>query len=236
MGRDSLLMLGTGPIYLSHLPADGRPRDFQLLLEAALPQVTVDAMGIDRARWGDGPYTFDPDPAVDLEPYDGLPPRTALTGAIVRGHAGRGDPPMAKGVDLRLRRVVWFRRLDAGAGPAAALSYLCFGRGDQIFLAHRQPGFDQVLGVRFVPGTVRNAVGHPLADDVAELCFDEAQPVEFAREDGFGRRLGVGEVATAVFPVTRSPSAARGFSVGVEVERGLHLDVGPARPPFSSTA
>ncbi|GAA4951229.1 hypothetical protein [Actinoplanes utahensis] len=231
----SLLMLGTGPIYLSRLPAADGPDDLQFLLEAALPQVTVDAMGIDRARWGDGPYTFDPDPAVDLEPVDGLPARTTVTGAIVRGHTGRGDPPMAKGVEMRLRRVVWFRRLDGRPGPAAPLSYLCFGHGDRVYLAHRRPGFDQVLEVRFVPGTVRTAMGHPLADDVAELRFGEAQPVEFARDDAFGRRLRPGEVATAAFPETRSPSHARGFTVRLEIERELHLGLGPSCRAVSST-
>ena len=108
------------------------------------------------------------------------------------------------------------------------MRYLCFGRGEQVFLAHllqARPSFDQVLTVRFVPGTVRTLVGHPLDDDVAALRFDDAQPVVFGRDDGIDHRLGAGEVATASFPVTRSPGFARGFSVGIEVERELYLEI-----------
>jgi hypothetical protein len=113
--------------------------------------------------------------------------------------------------------------------PTHALRYLCFGGGDRVYLVHRpraRPSFEQVLTVRFVPGTVRTQVGHPLDDDVAALRFDDAQPVVFGRDDGIGSRLHAGEVATASFPLTRSPGSARGFTVGLEVERELYLEIG----------
>jgi hypothetical protein len=109
-----------------------------------------------------------------------------------------------------------------------ALRYLCFGGGDHVYLVHQphaRPSFDQVLTVRFVPGTVRTLVGHPLDDDVAALRFDEAQRVVFGRDDAAGHRLSAGEVVTASFTLTRSPGFARGFTVGVEVERELHLAI-----------
>jgi hypothetical protein len=39
------------------------------------------------------------------------------------------------------------------------------------------------------------------------------------------RRLIAGEVATVVFPLTRSPSFSRGSSVQLEVERELYLEI-----------
>ena len=113
-----------------------------------------------------------------------------------------------------------------GQGPA--LGYLCFGSGGQVYLVHRVrswPSFDQVLTARMVPGTVRTLAGHPLDDDVAAIRFDQAQRAEVGREDVAERRLMAGEVAGVAFPLTRSPGLARGFTVRVEVERELYLEI-----------
>ncbi|GAA4599248.1 hypothetical protein BJY16_003009 [Actinoplanes octamycinicus] len=228
-GRHGMLLVGADPIYLSHLPMYVCPHHFQVLLEAELPAAARDTLAGDRARHGDGLYTFDPDefPIAELEPRDGVPARTSLTGTVFRGHFERGGVPIAKGVPVAVRRVVWFRDVEQ-ASASRGLPYLCFGRGEQVYLAHEvttRPNFDQVLAVRFVPGTVRTQVGHPLDDDVAELRFAEAQPVAFGRDDGIERRLAAGEVATGQFRLTRSPSASRGFTVGIEVERELYLEI-----------
>jgi hypothetical protein len=119
---------------------------------------------------------------------------------------------------------------DAGAtpGPAQALEYLYFGRGDQVYLVHEvqaRHSFNQVLTVRLVPGTVRTLVGHPLDDDVAAIRFDQAQRARTGRDDVAERRLVAGEVATVSFPLTRSPSFSRGFTVQVEVERELYFEI-----------
>jgi hypothetical protein len=108
------------------------------------------------------------------------------------------------------------------------MRYLCFGRDNDFYLVHQvrtRPGFEQVLTARFVPGTVRTLVGHPLDDDVSALRFDAAQSVMFGRDDDAGHRLMAGEVVTASFPRTHSPGFARGFTVGLEVERELHLEI-----------
>lgn len=97
-----------------------------------------------------------------------------------------------------------------------------------MYLVHRVrawPSFDQVLTARVIPGTVRTLVGHPLDDDVAAIRFDQAQRAEVGRQDVAERRLSAGEVATIAFPLTRSPSSSRGFTVKVEVERELYLEI-----------
>jgi hypothetical protein len=98
-----------------------------------------------------------------------------------------------------------------------------------MYLVHAmqaRPSFDQVLTVRLVPGTVRTQVGHLLADDVAAIQFDQAQRASLGRDDLVERRVVAGEVATASFPLTRSPSFSRGFTVRVEAERELYLEIG----------
>jgi hypothetical protein len=229
-GRHGMLLFGDDPVYLSHLPMYECPHNFQVLLEAGLPPGALETLRADREQHGDGMYTFDPDPfpIAELEPNDGAAVRTSMTGTVVRGHFERGGTPIATAVPVEVRRVVWFRELDGKPAADGALPYLCFGRGERVFLAHElreRPNFDQVLSIRFVPGTVRTQVGHPLDDDVAALRFDEAQQVTFGRDDGIDQRLTAGEVATASFALTRSPSSSRGFTVGIEVERELYLEI-----------
>ena len=116
--------------------------------------------------------------------------------------------------------------IDAGPEPSRPMTYLCFGHADQRFLIRglpARPGFDQVLAVRFIPGTVRSLVGHPLDDDVEAIRFDEAQPVTFGRDEAVEHRLVAGEVTTGAFALAVSPGHARGFTVGIEVQRQLYL-------------
>jgi hypothetical protein len=230
MGRHGMLLFGEDPPYLSHLPMYECPHNFQVLAEAGFHPDVLDVLRADRAGHGDGMYTFDPVPfpIAELEPHDGIPARTTLEGTLVRGHFERGGTPIATGVHVDVRSVVWFARLNGEPDSDRALRYLCFGRGDRTYLAHElreRPSFDQVLTVRFVPGTVRTLVGHPLDDDVSALRFAQAQPVSLARDDGVERRLGAGEVATASFVGTWSPGFSRGFTVGIEVERELYLEI-----------
>jgi hypothetical protein len=227
-GRHGMVLFGDGPCFLSHMMMWHCPHDYQVVLEAALDAATAARLAADRAAHGDGLYTFDPEPfpLAELEPRDGVTARTALTGAIVRGHFERGGVPIAQRVTVGVR-TLWFRHLELQAGPARPLTYLCVGRGERAYLAHEiqgRPSFDQILVGRFVPGTVRSG-GHPLTDDVAELRLDPAQPATLGRAEGIEQRLGPGEVATAGFDLTRSPSFARGFSAGVEIQRELYLEI-----------
>jgi hypothetical protein len=232
IGRHGMLLFGAEPVYLSHLPMYACPHNFQVLLEVEPDRLALEALRADRARHGDGMYTFDPVPfpIAELEPRDGVPARTSLEGTVVRGHFERGGTPIATGARMDIRTVVFFRQLDVEAAPepGQALEYLYFGRGEQRYLVHElqaRPSFDQVLTVRLVPGTVRTQVGHPLDDDVTAIQFDQAQPAGLGPGDAAEHRLVAGGVATASFPLTSSPSFSRGFTVGVEVERELYLEI-----------
>jgi hypothetical protein len=231
-GRHGMLLFGDDPLYVSHLPMYECPHNVHFLGEVGFEPAVLDVLRADRARHGDRLYTFDPVPfpIAELEPRDGVAARTSFEGTLVRGHFERGGTPVAGGVRVDVRSVAWYRELDVDAKrePGRELSYLCFGRGDRVYLAHElreRPSFDQVLTVRFVPGSVRTLVGHPLDDDVSAIRFEQAQAASFGRDDDVEQRLRAGEVVTASFPNTRSPGSSRGFTVGIEVERQLYLEV-----------
>jgi hypothetical protein len=68
---------------------------------------------------------------------------------LYRGHFERGGTPIRQGVVVKVRRIVHFRRFDAGR-QSDPLQWIGFGRGREHFLAHRieaAPDMDQVVQV-----------------------------------------------------------------------------------------
>ncbi|WP_460519688.1 hypothetical protein [Flindersiella endophytica] len=231
-GRHGMLLFGEDVLYLSHLPMYACPHNFQVLLAVELDEAAAKTLRDDRELNGNGQYTVDPTvfPIAELESHEGRPERTSLQATLVRGHFERGGTPIASDIIIGVRKVVRFSELDLTAEPDAdrASSYLCFGQTGQLYLAHElsaRPNYDHVLRVRFVPGSMTNQMGAALADDLTGLHFDTAQPVTFTRHDIVKQRLRPGEVVTGSFRFTSAPGGARGFTVGLEVERELYLEI-----------
>lgn len=229
-GRHGMLLFGEDPLYVSHLPMYECPHNVQFVGEIGVDAEVLDLLRADRARHGDGLYTFDPVPfpIAELERRDGVAARNGFEGTLVRGHFERGGTPIATGVHVDVHRVVSYRLLDVDAKPEPGreLSYLCFGRGDRLYLAHElheRPSFDQVLTVRFVPGTARTRGGRPLDDTVVANRF--GRRAFFEPEDGVEQRLRAGDTVTASFPATRTRASLGHFTVEVQVERELYLEI-----------
>ena len=150
MGLHGMLLFGTDPLYLSHLPMFGHPHNFQVILEVAFDDDAEAVLSADREGGDDGMYTFAPAefPITELDPAD-AGARTSFEGTIHRGHFERGGPTLTPAV-ATVREVVHFAELDVAAAHDTdqELTYLCFGRPGQFHLAHdvtASPDFDQVL-------------------------------------------------------------------------------------------
>jgi hypothetical protein len=231
-GRHGMLLFGVRPLYLSHFAMYDCPHNFQVLLEVELDEATNRTLQADRTATGADLYTVDPDvfPIAELNPHGGGPTRTSLTATLVRGHFERGGTPIAGDVPITVRRVVHFAELDVDARTRVGqeLRYLCFGRAGQLYLVHElkaRPSFDQVLSARFGPGTVRTQTGHALDEDVTLFHFDEAQRVGVGRDDLVDQRLAVGETVTGWFDLTRSLTGSRGFTVQIEIQQQMFLEI-----------
>jgi hypothetical protein len=204
-----------------------------VILEIGLDARGADELENDIPVGSGGIYTFEPEvfPIAELDPRNNGPARTAIKGNLVRGHFERHGIPIAEGVTARIHNVVHFNELDidAQAPDDQELTYLCFGRPGRIYLAHQitaAPNFDQVLAVRFVPGTVTNQAGKPLPEDVATIGFNVTQPVRFSRPDRVESRLLPGSTAKGFFFQTASTTGAHGFDVDVEVQKEVYLEIG----------
>jgi hypothetical protein len=152
-----MVVVGSGTVVLSHLPMFMKPHNYQVILQAGLgdaEQVYVE----DRKAHPDAlVYTLSPEPFVlpDLfPPGPGQPARiTSFRGDLFRGHfeqPAEGTEVIAGGVEVTVDNVVLANKFDTGGEPFVDLTYVLFGAGDEVWLAHvisQPPDFDQLLSV-----------------------------------------------------------------------------------------
>src|SRR5262249_16505595 len=98
-------------------------------------------------------YTLNPRDFVLPRLSTGSPPLTRLKTKDFRRHLERGGGVVTgvDDVDVKINRVVHFRKFDPRASKPEQLKYLLFGGSQEPFLAHyisQPPDFDQVLSVK----------------------------------------------------------------------------------------
>jgi hypothetical protein len=163
----NMLVFGEKTIYLSHLPMfDGvtpdktdytSPHRYQVILKASFHRGAQNLQSIytndRRENAGVRIYTLMPEDFVLPKLASGKPTLTGFTAKVFRGHlekGGRAIPGLAA-VEVKIDRVVHFRKFSPQATKPAELKYLLFGDGQETFLAHyisQPPDFDQVLSVK----------------------------------------------------------------------------------------
>ena len=160
IGIHGMLLVGVGPIYLSHLPMFMPPHNYQVILKVTLEDEVTRKLGDFRAHFGhDMLVTVRPEIFAlrDLRaPGDGRPPpRTSFRANIVKGHFEHGGDTLSHAALVSVDDVMYFTELDLGAADPGEvpgdLRFLLFGDADHdLFLAHQighRPSFDQVLRI-----------------------------------------------------------------------------------------
>ena len=170
LGTHNMLVFGDKKIYLSHLPMfDGvnedkteftAPHRYQVILEVSFLKGGQNLQSIynddRRKNAGVRIYTLNPERFVLPRLGLGSPQSPLLSGfkaKIFRGHLEKGGQVVAglENVDVKLNRIVHYRKFNPNASRLADLKYLLFGSSQEIFLAHyisKPPDFDQILSVK----------------------------------------------------------------------------------------
>ena len=179
--RHNMLVFGEKTIYLSHLPMfldlikdkDGNvikdkngkmeyasPHRYQVILKASFHRSVQNLQNVytdDRRKNASVRiYTLNPEDFVLPRLASGSPQSPLLTGfkaKVFRGHLETDGQvvPGLDDVDVKISRVVHFRKFNPQASKPAELKYLLFGSAEESFLAHyisQPPDFDQVLSVK----------------------------------------------------------------------------------------
>jgi len=135
---------------LSHLPMFHQPHDYQIIVEADLPN---NARQIYLQDQVDHPeqtlYTIAPSENFVLP--DEVQNLKAFHATLYRGHFERGGIPIAEDIVVQIKRVIYFNHFDPQAVRPDQLTYFIFGHPGEMFMAHRivaKPDFDQIAEVQ----------------------------------------------------------------------------------------
>jgi len=183
----NMLVFGEKAIYLSHLPMfDGlkknkkgkviedkngkteyaSPHRYQVILEASFLRGAQNLQNIysdDRRKNSSVRiYTLNPKEFVLSRLAADNSPLTAFKAKVFRGHLERGGQVVngLDDVEVKINRVIHFRKFDPQTSKPIELKYLLFGSNEETFLAHyisQPPDFDQVLLVKVDGHSFTNA-------------------------------------------------------------------------------
>ena len=169
-GVHGMLVVGQDTVFFYHLPMFMSPHDYQVILEGTLSQPGSDPQRIyreDRKGHPETPvYTFAPVPYILPDLFPPAPKRRKIQGDLFRGHFESPPEYPAKpfeigtGVDVTIANVVFVKKLLPVSSPPDHLEYVLFGKGRELFLAHRisrRGDFDQVISAAIT--------GHQFSDD-----------------------------------------------------------------------
>jgi len=223
-----MLVIGEESVYLSHLPMFMSPHDYQVILEATFAKQGEDPQAryvTDRRQSGARVYTLPPESFVlpDLveEGPDGRPRRRSFLGSVFRNHFERANTTpvrLSQGVTVGVKNVIYFQRFDPDARRPTDLTYLLFGKGSELFLAHEinsPPDYDQVLSAA--------VSGHDFADDMLRTALKIVFPGRANDAEG---RLREGERLSG-----RATLAGNDAPVAVDVQVGkeFYFETGDLR-------
>jgi hypothetical protein len=240
-GQHNMLVVGKESAFLSHLPMFDdlndagtdftSPHRYQVILEASFG-TNGGATGVyledRRAHPDERMYTLEPDLFVLSRVFTPAeqPALTSYKAAVYRGHLERGGEPIERldPVEVQVKRVVFARKFDPAAARLRQLTYVLFGQGEDLYLAHLisgPPDFDQIVAVsvpdhRFTAEELRPGVS-----------------VVFERDNAASQRLRPGEPALVGRVEFLSPTRQPGFEVQVRPELEYYFEEGELAVPAS---
>lgn len=168
-GTHNMLLVGEKAVYASHLPMFDSlnvgktqytsPHRYQVLLEVTFSKGGRDVTDLyTRDRRGHPEvkmYTLQPKKFVLPRLFTPAehPALASFKATVFRGHLERGGQPIAglEDITVRVRQVIKAEKFAPAAENPPKLTYLLFGKGKELFLAHviaRPPDFDQLLPVQ----------------------------------------------------------------------------------------
>jgi hypothetical protein len=165
----NMLVVGQDTIFLSHLPMfQGMnlpqtdftsPHRYQVILQVGFTQDGKSIQDVYAQDRRQNPhvkmYTLSPEHFVLSRLFTPAPQQPMLNtfrAMVFRGHLERGGQQIAglANVLVHVKKVIHARKFEPTAAKPDKLTYLLFGRGQELFLAHRittPPDFDHILSV-----------------------------------------------------------------------------------------
>lgn len=235
----NMLVFGEKKIYLSHLPMfDGltstktdytSPHRYQVILDVSFLRGAQNLQPIytddRRKNAGVRIYTLNPELFVLSRLDTGSPRGLPLTGFkanVFRGHLEKGGRVIRglNDVDVKVSRIIHFRKFNPQVSQPAELKYLLFGSAQELFLAHyitKPPDFDQVLSV--------NVDDHSFADAELNRGIEITIP---GRPNQAGQRIKEAQQVAGQLP-TADPK--RPLTITLKANKEIYFEEGELLMP-----
>ncbi len=192
VGMHGMLVLGSETLYASHLPMFSAQHRYQGIWEVSFGEEGDRVYRAERARPENAKLIFTLEPTEDFRLPELTQTRKSFRANIYRGHFERGGQPILEDVKVTVRRQVHWHPFRNSHERPEPLTYLLFGKGKELFLAHwisLAPNYDQIVSV---------TPSKPLGE-----ILEGAQLVIAKRSDGDA--LKAGESVSGVMIVESGP-------------------------------
>lgn len=146
-----MAVVGHHKVYLSHLPMFHTPHDYQVILEV---EFDAEAKSIyDNSGSSPTPELFTLAPDEDFVLPEKVQVGNSFPATLFKGHFERGGTAIASGFNVKISKVLYFKKFQKGEVKPDQAQYLHFGNDKEQFLAHivtAKPDFDQIVSVEVV--------------------------------------------------------------------------------------
>ncbi len=153
-----MVLFGTGPFYISHIPMFHKPHNYQAIMEVEVDSATAAAI----LKSGEhGKMTIVPEMMVLPKVISEM---GSFQAAVYDGHFEKKGKKVGS-VNLKIKRVVYFREFDMKSPQRRQTdNYFLFGDPRQAFLAKEiddiGPDKDEISQVQNLPSKVKKSISN----------------------------------------------------------------------------
>ena len=213
-GRHGMLVLGSENIYVSHLPMFMPQHRYQGIWEVSFGEEGDKVYRAERARPENAKLIFTLNPLELFRLPELTQARKSFRADVFLGHFEReGNERILDNVKVTVRRQVHWHPFRNSHERPELLTYLLFGKGKELFLAHwisLAPNFDQIVSV---------TPSKPLGE-----IPEGAQLVIGKRSDGDALRAG--ESVSGMMVAGRPEQSFKVTPVDLKVASVIYLEKG----------
>jgi hypothetical protein len=236
----NMLVVGNEAVFLSHLSMFKglneqateytSPHRYQVILEVSFTENGKDVTDIytkDRqGNPGTKMYTLRPEPFVLARlftPDTQNPALSSFKASVIHGHLERNPQHVIEGLEdmvVMVKKVVHAQKFDPGASKPEKLSYVLFGKSEELFLAHlitKPPDFDQIVSIK--------VADHPFTEEELNRGVSVIFP---DRDNMASQRIKENQQAPGQFQVTGTPQI---FGSAVQAGTEYYFEEGELAMP-----
>ncbi|MCM2281216.1 MAG: hypothetical protein NDI61_05145 [Bdellovibrionaceae bacterium] len=167
-----MLLFGSGPFYVSHLPKFHKPHNYQAIYEIELDAATAAKVRSEKAKHG----YFTIAPTENFVLPEMTKNKSTFPALLFGGHFERDGNKLGS-AQIQIKRVVYFRQLNGENAASSESAFFAFGSRTEAFLARRiqkAPDFDQISKIQSPPLQLLDQLA---SQKIIPISTSDAKPI-----------------------------------------------------------